>query len=80
MENVIHLPNRCTSSGFLIFINVKKFTMSIEYDITQKVLRLLLKETKEEIHKKIGISRPTLDARLKFNNWKKSEITLIKTL
>lgn len=54
--------------------------MSKEYDTTQKVLRLLLKETKEEIHKKIGISRPTLDARLKFNNWKKSEITLIKTL
>ena len=80
MESVIYLPNRFKSSGFLIFINVKKFTMSIEYDITQKVLRLLLKETKEEIHKKIGISRPTLDARLKFHSWKKSEITLIKTL
>jgi len=54
--------------------------MSKEYDTTQRVLQLLLKETKEDIHKKIGISRPTLDARLKFHSWKKSEITLIKTL
>lgn len=55
-------------------------TMSKEYDTTQRVLRLLLKETKEEVAKEIGISRPTLDARLKFHSWKKSEITLIKTL
>lgn len=54
--------------------------MSKEYDTTQIVLKLLLSKTKEEIAKDIGISRPTLDARLKFHSWKKSEITLIKTL
>lgn len=68
------------SGGFLIKTNVKKFTMSKEYDTTQIVLRLLLTKTKEEIAKDIGISRPTLDARLKFHSWKKSEVTLIKTL
>ena len=54
--------------------------MSKEYDTTQRVLRLLLKGNKKEVAKEIGISRPTLDARLKFHSWKKSEINLIKTL
>jgi predicted DNA-binding protein (UPF0251 family) len=49
----------------------------IKYPITQKVLRLIDKLSKDELAKEIGISRPTLDARLKFHNWKVSEIYLI---
>jgi predicted DNA-binding protein (UPF0251 family) len=51
-----------------------------KYEATQKVLRLLLYKTKEEVAKEIGISRPTLDARLKWHNWKISEIFLINKL
>ncbi len=54
--------------------------MSKEYDTTQKALRLLLQYSKEDLCKKIGISRPTLNARLRFHSWKVSEIILIKTL
>ena len=50
------------------------------YDTTQKVLRLIQLSTKDEIAKKIGISRNTLNARLSFHSWKKSEIALIKIL
>jgi predicted DNA-binding transcriptional regulator AlpA len=35
--------------------------------------------TDEEISMKIGISKPTLYTRLKKDNWKKSEIFLIKS-
>lgn len=49
-----------------------------KYEATQKVKRKLNFQTKEEIAKDIGISRPTLDARLSFHNWKVSEITHIK--
>jgi hypothetical protein len=54
--------------------------MSKEYDTTQKVLRLLLSDTKENIAKRIGITRPTLNGRITFHSWKESEITHIKTL
>lgn len=50
------------------------------YDTTQKIRKLIDISTKDEIAKKIGISRPTLDARLSFHNWKVSEIHLIKSL
>lgn len=50
------------------------------YSTTQKVLRLIENKTKDEVSKDIGISRPTLDSRLRFHTWKKSEIALIKTL
>lgn len=50
-----------------------------KYEVTQKVRRKLYFETQEEICKKIGITRPTLNARLKSNNWKVSEIYLIQT-
>jgi len=34
--------------------------------------------TKQDLAEEIGISRTTLDVRLKTSNWKKSEVTLIK--
>lgn len=51
-----------------------------KYDATLKVKKRLFEKTKDEVSKEIGISRPTLDARLSFNNWKISEIYLIKNL
>lgn len=51
-----------------------------KHETTQKVLRLISLSTKDEIAKKIGISRPTLDARLSFHNWKISETTHIEKL
>ena len=51
-----------------------------KYEATQKVLRKISETSKDEIAKEIGISRPTLDARLKWHNWKISELTHIKTL
>ena len=36
--------------------------------------------SKIDLSEKLGISRPTLDNRIKFNNWKKGEIELIKSL
>ena len=35
--------------------------------------------TKQDLAEEIGISRTTLDVRLKLSNWKKSEVTLIKS-
>ena len=50
-----------------------------KYDATLKVKKKLSFETQEDICKKIGISRPTLNARLQKSNWKVSEIYLIQT-
>lgn len=36
--------------------------------------------TKVTLAEKLGISRPTLDKRLKFGNWKKGELAIIETL
>ncbi len=36
--------------------------------------------TKDELSKTLDISRPTLDTRLKEENWKKGEIVIIKAL
>jgi len=51
-----------------------------KYETTQKVLKRLEQKTKDEVAKEIGISRPTLDARLAWHNWKKSEITHVEGL
>ena len=51
-----------------------------KYEATQKIKKRLMFKTKDEIAKELGISRPTLDARLSFHTWKISELTLIKTL
>lgn len=45
-----------------------------------KIKLLLLKFEKKELAEKLGISRPTLDARLKKSNWKKLEIEKILKL
>tara|TARA_R110002020_G_scaffold8028_2_gene33062 strand:+ start:205 stop:378 length:174 start_codon:yes stop_codon:yes gene_type:complete len=52
----------------------------IEQIITTKLQRLLdgTDITKAFLADEIGISRTTLDSRLKLSNWKKSEVTLIK--
>jgi predicted DNA-binding transcriptional regulator AlpA len=47
---------------------------------TQKAHDLLLKLTYEELSKKLGISRPTLYARLAERNWKLGEIALLEKL
>jgi response regulator of citrate/malate metabolism len=49
-------------------------------DTTQKIKRRLQFFTFEEVAKEIGISRTTLYKRLQCNDWKKSEIVLIKLL
>ena len=36
--------------------------------------------TKMELAEKLGISRVTLDTRLEKNNWKKSELHLLKSI
>lgn len=51
-----------------------------KYETTQKIKKLLIEKTKDEVSKMIGISRPTLDARLSFNNWKITEISHIEKL
>ncbi len=51
-----------------------------KYEATQKVKKAIDNSTKEEVAKKIGISRPTLDARIQWHTWKISELTHIKTL
>lgn len=51
-----------------------------KHDATQKIKNLLLYETQEEVSKKIGITRPTLNSRLRKSNWKVSEIYLISKL
>ena len=46
----------------------------------QKLKLLLLKYEKKELAEKLGISRPTLDNRLKNGTWKKLEIEKINKL
>lgn len=49
--------------------------------VTKKILSLISRGyTKIYICDELGISRPTLDTRLKLNNWKKSEKALIKLM
>ena len=49
-----------------------------KYEATQKVLKRIAKTSKDDTAKEIGITRPTLDARLKWHTWKISELTHIK--
>lgn len=51
-----------------------------KYEATLKVKKLIQLKSKDEISKTIGITRPTLDTRLKVHNWKNVEIFLIKNL
>lgn len=51
-----------------------------KHECSQKVRRLKVFKTDEELAKLIGISKPTLYVRLKTNNWKITEISHIKTL
>jgi hypothetical protein len=51
-----------------------------QYDTTQRVQRMLLTKTKLEVKELLGISEPTLNTRLKFQNWKLTEISHIKNL
>ena len=51
-----------------------------KYECTQKILKRISSSTKDEVAKEIGITRPTLDARLKWHNWKVSEISHISKL
>jgi len=51
-----------------------------KYECTQKIKKRLFEKTKEEVAKELGISRPTLDARLLYHTWKISEITHIEKL
>ena len=49
-------------------------------ETTSKIQRLRLSFTDEEIVNKIGISKPTLYARISKHNWKVSEVFLIEKL
>jgi len=51
-----------------------------KYEATQKVLKRIAISTKDEVSKELGISRPTLDARLQWHKWKISELTHIEKL
>jgi len=51
-----------------------------KYEATQKVLKRIAISTKDEVSKELGISRPTLDARLQWHKWKVSELTHIEKL
>ena len=49
-------------------------------EVTAKVQRLRISFTDEDLVKKIGISKPTLYARISKHNWKVSEVFLIEKL
>ena len=49
-------------------------------EATSKVQRLMLSFSDEDLVKKIGITKPTLYARISKHNWKVSEIFLIEKL
>lgn len=51
-----------------------------KYEATQKVKKRIQLSTKDEVAKELGISRPTLDARISYHNWKVSELTHIEKL
>lgn len=68
----LHFTYQCKI--IYIYLTMEKFLI----DFKNKINCGLLKKT--EVAKRIGISRPTLNSRLKKNNWKKSEKLLIKVL
>lgn len=54
--------------------------MITRLEATQKVQKMLLNTTYEEMAKKIGITKPTLYVRLADHNWKLGELSLIEKL
>lgn len=63
----------------LNFVNYLKLKMT-KLETTAKVERLRLSYKDEDLIKKIGISKPTLYARIANHKWKTSEIFLIEKL
>ena len=57
-------------------MHITKITATIKVNAMLNSYRI----TKIDLADKLGITRPTLDKRLKLNNWKKGEMQLIKTL
>jgi len=51
-----------------------------KYEATQKALKRIHLTSKDAVSKEIGITRATLDSRLKWHKWKVSEIFLIEKL
>jgi DNA invertase Pin-like site-specific DNA recombinase len=49
-------------------------------EATNKIKERISQKTYDEVAEEIGITRPTLYARLAENNWKKSELVLIRDL
>lgn len=49
-------------------------------EATNKIKQRIGQKTYDEIAEEIGITRPTLYARLAEHNWKKSELVLIRDL
>jgi DNA-binding CsgD family transcriptional regulator len=49
-------------------------------ETNEKIKLLLLSKNYQEIADLVGISIPTLYRKMQLNNWKKSEIFLIKNL
>lgn len=49
-------------------------------NLIEKAEKLISINSKDWLSDKLGISRPTLNTRLKFDNWKNSEIQMILTL
>lgn len=49
-------------------------------NITDKAKALILLNSKVWLANKLGITRLTLDTRLKKHNWKESEIFMLKSL
>jgi DNA invertase Pin-like site-specific DNA recombinase len=76
----LSLQNHFKKEWFFYLYKRKKIYKMNQYEATQKVLKLLLNNSKEDISKELGISRPTLDNRLKWHKWKKLELTHIQKL
>lgn len=53
---------------------------SDQYDTTQRVNKLLLNKTQEEVAKLIGMTKVTFYTRMKLQNWKLTEISHIKNI
>jgi len=68
----ICIEAEAVSNGFFNPLNRLK--------MNEKIKQLLLKNSKEDLAKMIGISKVTLYTRLEKGNWKKGELALIKTL
>jgi len=74
----------CKKLKYICFVNYLTLTLVMELNEkkTLKVCWLLKNEsyTKTSLSEIIGISRPTLDKRIKSKKWKKGEIAIIDML